>query len=217
MKRYIWLTLLLILPAALVACGGAQDGDGAGAYPAAQEAAAPSPTPDEIDVSAGDPYPAPGPEQADCAAPGPGEAAFVDEALGLCFTYPDRYQAQMGEEGTLSLFVDSIQNTEAPLAQISVAPADGRSLDDITAERLAAYGLPDGQPPQAALLGDQPALRLRNLPGQDTNDRFVVLADGRVYDLVFYRTGPDYGAVAEEAEALIAAVTGSLRFLPGAG
>lgn len=155
----------------------------------------------------------------DCATPEQGNLQLLGAAYGTCFLYPDHYDVAENADGSgFTLYVRSPLNTEAPLLTFSVEPANGRSLDEVTAQRLTDYAFPDTQP-QAITLGGQPANLLDNLPGQDINRRVVAIHNDTVYDLVFNRVGADYGAVGEQTEALYATVTDSLQFVgiePGA-
>lgn len=148
-----------------------------------------------------------------------GSFQLLGAAYGVCFLYPDAYDVFENADGSgFTLYVRSPLNTDAPTVSLTVEPADGLTLEEVTAQRLADFAFPDTQP-QATTLGGQPAALLDNLPGQDTNRRVVAIHSDRVYDLVLNRVGADYGAVGEQAEALYSAVTDSLQFIgvePGA-
>ncbi len=131
---------------------------------------------------------------ADCPPVTPGTQQLIDAAQGICFLYPDDYDVSQGTEETFGLYVHSPLNTEAPLASISFEAANGRSLDDVTNQRLADYAFPDTQP-QSMLLGGEPAVMLDNLPGQDANRRLFTIHNDTVIDLLVARIGEGYGEV----------------------
>lgn len=154
---------------------------------------------------------------ADCAEAAPGTEQLIDAAQGVCFLYPDNYDVSQGTDEAFGLYVSSPLNTGAPLASISYEPADGRSLDELTAQRLNDYAFPDTGP-QAVTLGGEPAVMLDNLPGQDTNRRVFTIHNDTVIDLMVARTGDDYGEVGVQAEALYEMLTSSWHFIsPVAG
>jgi hypothetical protein len=45
----------------------------------------------------------------------------------------------------ISKYVGSLLNTEAPTASLSFEPANGRSLEGVTTQRLAEYAFPGTQ------------------------------------------------------------------------
>lgn len=200
MKRQLFFLIFfgLSLVLALAACSA-----GGGTEPAAPTAAPP-----DADTAVSD---AP---ESNCPEAQPGVYQLIAAAEGICFLYPDRYDVFDGG-GSFTLYVDSPLNTEAPLAAFSFEPANGRTLDEIAAQRLADFGFPDTQP-QPASLGGEPAVMLDNLPGQDTNRRLVAVHEGQVIDLMVARIGAEYGEVGAQAEGLYTMITDSLQFIPPA-
>ena len=149
---------------------------------------------------------------AKCPEPNPGTHQLIYAAQGICFLYPDNYDVFQGEDGSLTLTVRSLLNTEAPLATIHFEALEGRSIQEV---------IPD-YPSDAELatmsylaieLGEETATVLDNLPGQDTNRRVITTHDDKVYDLMIARIGDQYGAVGEEAEALFNQITSSFQFI----
>ena len=173
MKRNLLILFLLFMLLVLAACS-----------------TAPAPTDAETGVEV-----APG---ADCPEAAPGVYQLIDAGQGICFLYPDNYDVSQTEEA-FTLYVQSPLNTEAPLASVSFEPANGRSLDEITTQRLADYAFPDTQF-QSIMLGGEPAAMLDNLPGQDANQRVITIHDGTVIDLMVSRIGADYGEVGKPGE-----------------
>ncbi|MCA9948520.1 MAG: hypothetical protein KDE48_02655 [Anaerolineales bacterium] len=150
---------------------------------------------------------------ADCPQASSGTEQLIDAAQGICFLYPAEYDASQGSEDAFGLYVQSPLNTQAPSASINFEAANGRSLDDLTRQRLADYAFPDTQP-QSIMLDGEPAVMLDNLPGQDSNRRVFTIHNDTVIDLMVARIGNDYGVVGEQAEALYEMMTSSLQFIP---
>jgi hypothetical protein len=149
---------------------------------------------------------------ANCVEAEPGTKQLIYAAQGVCFLYPDNYKVFQVDDGSLTLYVDSLLNTEAPLASIQFKPLDGSSIQEV---------IPD-YPSDAELaamsfltidLGGEMATVLDNLPGQDINRRVIALHEGRIIDIMIARFGPEYGVVGEQAEALFTTATESFRFI----
>jgi hypothetical protein len=150
---------------------------------------------------------------ADCLEGAPGVHQLIDAARGICFTYPDDFDVfEHSDGGGYTLFVGSLLNHEAPVIGFTFEPANGRSLEEVTNQRLADYALP-GTQSQAINMGSEPASMLDNLPGQDTNRRIVAIHDDRVIDVVIDHIGESYGAAGEQAEAAYNVITSSFRFI----
>lgn len=145
-----------------------------------------------------------------CAQPEPGTHQMIAAAQGVCFLYPDNYDVFEAEDGSLTLYVDSLLNTEAPLATISIEPLNGRT--DLVAEYLPDVNLAVVTLPTIEL-GGVIATVLDDLPGQDTNRRILAQHDDRVINIMIARIGADYGAVGEQAEELSKTITDSLQFI----
>lgn len=141
-----------------------------------------------------------------------GTHQLLAPAQGICFLYPDTYNAFQGEDGTITLYVRALVGSHVPLAFINYSAAEGQSLKEITAQRLRDYAW-TGTEPESITLGGEAAMMLDNLPGQDTNRRVVAVHDGRVYDLMISGIGANYGTAGELAEALYDTVIASLQFI----
>jgi len=138
---------------------------------------------------------------------------LVDNAHGICFLYPNSYDAYQSMGGGFTLYKGSLLNTEAPSVSVAFESAGGRSLQEVTDQRLSDYASTDTQPESLNLGGDE-AMMLDNLPGQDINRRIFTIHNDLVVDLVTARIGAEYGAVGEEAERVYEMITGSLQFIP---
>jgi len=149
---------------------------------------------------------------ANCVDVVPGTNQLIYAAQGVCFLYPDNFEVFQVNDGSLTLYVDSLLNTEAPLASISFEPTDGRSLNDLIIEYVPGFD-PETDRPQNLNLDGETAVVLDNLSGQDINRRVIVLHEGRIITLMVARIGPEYGAIGEQAEALYKTITDSFRFI----
>jgi hypothetical protein len=149
---------------------------------------------------------------AGCPVAAPGTHQLIAVAQGVCFLYPNTYNAAQSEDGAIMLYVRSMFNNHVPLGFINSTPAGGQTLEEITAQRLADYAWPETQP-ESIIFGGEAAVMLDNLPGQDTNRRVVAVHEDRVYDLVVHGVGANYGAAGELAEALYDTVIASLQFI----
>ncbi|GIK56345.1 MAG: hypothetical protein HND44_06595 [Chloroflexi bacterium] len=149
---------------------------------------------------------------ADCSEAVPGAHQLIDAVQGICFLYPDNYDVFQGEDGSLTLYVRSLLNTEAPLATVRLEALNGRAIQEIIPDypsdaELAAMSL------LTIELGGEQATVLDNLPGQDVNRRVIALHNGRLVDMMVARIGDEYGAVGEQAEALYQMITETFQFI----
>ncbi|HRQ40592.1 MAG TPA: hypothetical protein PLD25_21975 [Chloroflexota bacterium] len=149
---------------------------------------------------------------ANCAEAVPGAHQLIYAAQGICFLYPDNYDVFQAEDGSLTLYVRSPLNTEAPFASIHMEALDGRTIQEIVPDypsdaELAAMSF------LTIDLGGEQAIVLDNLPGQDINRRVIAMHDGRVVDIMVVRIGEEYGPVGEQAEALYQMMTETFQFI----
>lgn len=147
-----------------------------------------------------------------CPDAKPGTHQLVAPAQGFCFLYPESYNAVQGEDSTITLYVRSSMLNHVPLASIRYTPAEGQTLETITAQRISDYAWPETQP-QSITVGGEAAVMLDNLPGQDTNRRVVAVHNDKVYDLVIHGIGDNYGTAGELAEELYNTVVDSIQFI----
>lgn len=151
---------------------------------------------------------------ADCPEAEPGAHQLIDAARGICLLYPDNFSvSEYGDGIGYTLVILSLMgNHESPVIWLTFEPANGRSLEEVTTQRLTDYAFPDTQS-QTITLGSVPASMLDNLPGQDTNRRIVAVHDDRVIDIVIDHIGENYGAAGEQAEAAYNMITSSFQFI----
>lgn len=197
MKHFLlFIVLMMLALSALVACNANVVADPNEAAPTKTDS-----TPEVEKVSV-----------ANCAEPEPGAHQLIYAAQGICFLYPDNYDVFQGQDGSLTLYVRSLLNTEAPLATIHFDALEGRTIQEVIPDypsdaELATMSL------LAIELGEETATVLDNLPGQDTNRRVITTHNDKVYDLMIARIGDEYGVVGQEAEALFNQITSSFQFI----
>jgi hypothetical protein len=184
---YLFLSFTLFVLAACNAAGGAQ--------PTAEEISA-----DNVSVS-------------QCAEATAGSHQLIAAAHGVCFLYTDNFDVFESQDGSgFTLYVDSLLNTEAPVATFAFAPVNGRSLEDILSQYLPDVDF-SAVRLQTVNLGGETGTILDNLPGQDLNRRVIAIHNDMVVDIMVARIGAEYGEVGEQAEALISTITDSFQFI----
>ena len=209
-QKSVYLFFLFILLLGVVACSTAEGSEptvesGSISNPVEAESEADAAEPADDDVSAAD-----NPSYEDCAEAAAGTHQLLYAAQGVCFLYPDNYDVVQGEDGGLTLYVDSVLNTAAPLASISFEPLDGRT--DLVSEYMPDVNLATVTLPTVDL-GGEIATVLDGLPGQDINRRILTVHGDRVINIMIARIGPDYGTIGEQAEALSSTITDSFAFI----
>jgi hypothetical protein len=148
----------------------------------------------------------------DCVEAEPGRYQMIASSQGVCFLYPDTYDVSQGEDGSLTLYVRSLLNTEAPLATIKTEALDGRSILEVIPDypsdaELATMSL------LTIELGGEQATVFDTLPGEEFNRRIIAVHEDRVIDIMIARIGAEYGAVGDQAEALYELITSTLQFI----
>lgn len=149
---------------------------------------------------------------ANCPEAPNGAHQLVNAAQGICFLYPDIYDVFQGADGSLTLYVRSLLNTEAPFASIQMEALNGRSIQEVVPDYPSDSDLATSSFLTIDLGGEQ-AMVLDNLPGQDINRRVIAIHNGRVVDIMIARIGEEYGEVGQQAEMLYQMMTESFQFI----
>lgn len=228
--RNIWLPIsLVILALVLVACGGTtgQPEPTAEVEPTAEAeptieveptAAPVEPTAEPQEEPTAEPLPEateePAEETAACPEPAADNQLLRHDASGYCFLYPLEYDVFEGDDGSITLYVGSLMNIEDPTMSVWVRDAAGQTAEQAADE--ATTGLPEdfGHTRSETTIAGETAVVLDNMPGQDLNRRIFFVYDGRLYDLIVNRTGPEYGEIGQRAEALYQMVSESFQLVP---
>ncbi|MCO6449230.1 MAG: hypothetical protein J5I90_00450 [Caldilineales bacterium] len=149
-----------------------------------------------------------------CLPPAEGQRSLVDMLNAYCLLYSADYTPiQISPEST-ELVIGDLMNHIDPRVSITVEDADGRSLEDVAGEYLAAYTLPEGEFEIGYITVDGvDAIMLDNLPGQDLNRRVAFIQNGRLYSFMFAPLGDEGSATRPQAEALYQMTLDSFRFL----
>ena len=155
-----------------------------------------------------------GPE---CPTAGAGQLLYTNAEDGFCLLLPEKYMVddtlttEMGTE--TAVFVESLMNTAAPKLFITVEPANGRTLEEVTTtrqEEFADFGVMFSF---GYMLDGVPANQFDQLPGQDLNRQVVLVHNDQFYSLTFVPDDPEMVAVYAEMQALYDLVLDSFSFL----
>lgn len=159
-----------------------------------------------------------GPE---CPEASAGTTLFTNAEDGFCLLLPDGYAVDDSITsndggGETAVYVDSLQDTAHARLFITVDDANGRSLEEITAEKEAEI---TGILGTAAtwsfgyMLDGVPANQFDQVPGQDLSRQVVLVHNGRLYTLTFIPDDPALGAAYAEMQTLYETVMDSFSFL----
>ena len=140
--------------------------------------------------------------------PLPETAPFVVEnpAMDYCFGYPEGFTHQGDGEYLVVMGQQSDLNPHPGLVWIEVADPQGRTAQDVADEEVDAVG--GLNPPRSTVtLGDEEALVLDGMPGQDAVRKVYIVHRAMLYTLTFspYRSGNEIADV--QMETLYSSVT----------
>jgi hypothetical protein len=155
-----------------------------------------------------------GPE---CPAASEGLVLYTNTEDGFCLLLPEKYMVDdtlTTDSGTeTAVFVESLMNTAEPKLFITVQPANGRSLEDVTSEKQAEFADFEVVFSFGYMLDGVPANQFDQLPGQDLNRQVVLVHNDRFYTLTFVPDDPSMGDVYTEMQTLYDTVMDSFSFL----
>ncbi len=143
---------------------------------------------------------------------------YTNETVGYCLLLPAGYTIlQSNPEATeIAFYVDSIQDVTHAKMFISVTDANGRTLEDVTTEKVKEIEDILGESPMWSfgyMLDGVFANQFDQVPGQDLSRQVLLVHDGRLYTLTFV---PDEAAVGDayaEMQILYDMVMESFSFL----
>jgi len=155
-----------------------------------------------------------GPE---CPTAAEGQVLYTNAEDGFCLLLPEKYMVDdtlTSENGTeTAVFVESLMNTAEPKLFITVEPANGRTLEEVTTarqEEFADFGVMFSF---GYMLDGVPANQFDQLPGQDLNRQVVLVHNDQFYTLTFVPDDPEMVEVYAEMQALYDLVLDSFSFL----
>lgn len=155
-----------------------------------------------------------GPE---CPAAAAGQTVYTNSEDGFCLLLPEKYRVDdtlTTETGTeTAVFVESLMNTAEPKLFITVEPANGRTLEEVTTTRQEEFADFNAEFSFGYMLDGVPANQFDQLPGQDLNRQVVLVRDDQIYTLTFIPDDPAMGDVYAEMETLYETVMDSFSFL----
>jgi len=153
----------------------------------------------------------------ECPEEAEGLRQYTNPEDGFCLLLPQKYTVDdtlTSESGTeTAVYVESLMNVSEPKLFIAVEPANGRTLEEVTAtkeEEFADFGVSYSF---GYMLDGVPANQFDQLPGQDLNRQVVLVHNGRFYTLTFVPDDPEMGNVYPEMETLYEIVMYSFSFL----
>lgn len=135
----------------------------------------------------------------------------VNEALGYCFAYPKGFTQQFNDSQVEVIGPHSNTSPYPGLAWIDATGAQGRTTEEIVEEEVTAFG---GSPPRSTLmLGDEEAVMLDGMPGQDPIRKVYIVHNGSLYTLSFspFQSGDD--TTESQMKTLFASVTSSWNWI----
>jgi len=159
-----------------------------------------------------------GPQAAEgpCPQPGKGEHAYRDEALGICFSYPEGYNVAPEGENGLLVFAGEQPQPLTPKASIQIEPAEGRTAEGLAGEILAGVQEVEGIERVYGLMigGETQVSVIDHLPGEELYRLVLVVHGDRLYRLKFTPSDHNLGPLFDEVERLYASLSNSFTFLP---
>lgn len=140
-----------------------------------------------------------------------GTEALTIEEHGYCLLYPSGYSVERPSPDETVLVVGSLLNVSEPRVYIEVSDAKGRSVESAGDTIVANYpGFEIKR--RNARIGNQDAVVLDGVPGQDISRQALIVHRGRLYQLTFVPANQDDSEVYAQMDELYQTVIGSLRF-----
>ena len=140
-------------------------------------------------------------------------ASSDSDRLGLCFSYPQGY-TQLASTDIVEITAPDIPGTDTKgLFWIEISDSYDRTAEVIADQDMTfAAGMDVGR--WTLMLGDEQAVVLDGMPGQDLQRRVYVVHQQTLYVLAFMPTRTENKAAGDQMETLYAAVTNSWAWSP---
>ncbi len=145
---------------------------------------------------------------AGCPAGTASTTALAAPALGFCLLYPADYLADQPLPGQLVITLGSLLNIVDPRVEISVEPADGRTLDEIAVQVADHIG---GEVTATTIAGEPARVVSAATEAEISSEALLISADA-LYRLVFSAFGTEQDLVAA-LDAMTETVLGSFTLL----
>jgi len=135
------------------------------------------------------------------------------DRLGLCFSYPQGY-TQLPSTDTVEIAAPDIPGTDTKgLFWIEISDSYDRTAEVIADQDMTyAAGVDVGR--WTLMLGDEQAVVLDGMPGQDFQRRVYVVHEQTLYVLAFMPTRSENKAAGDQMETLYVAVMNSWAWSP---
>ncbi len=140
-------------------------------------------------------------------------ASSDSDRLGLCFSYPQGY-TQLSSTDIVEIAAPDIPGTDTKgLFWIEISDSYDRTAEVIADQDMTfAAGVDVGR--WTLMLGDEQAVVLDGMPGQDFQRRVYVVHQQTLYVLAFMPTRSENKVANDQMEALYTTVTSSWEWSP---
>ena len=144
---------------------------------------------------------------------------FSSDLLGLCFSYPTGY-TQNPNDDTVEIAAPDLPGTDTKgRFWLEISDSYDRTAEVIADEDMTYAVTQQGVPPEnldrwTVTLGDEQAVVLDGMPGQDLQRRVYVVHQQTLYVLAFSPARSEDKAAGDQMEALYAAVMNSWAWSP---
>ena len=144
---------------------------------------------------------------------------FSSDLLGLCFSYPTGY-TQNPNDDTVEIAAPDLPGTDTKgRFWLEISDSYDRTAEVIADEDMTYAVTQQGVPPEnldrwTVTLGDEQAVVLDGMPGQDLQRRVYVVHQQTLYVLAFSPARSEDKAAGDQMEALYAAVMNSWAWFP---
>jgi hypothetical protein len=195
MKRSVRLTLIIIAAFALSAC------DQQTPFPNPTTADLHPPTPQILENT-------PTPTSTTAAS-----VPFSSDRLGLCFSYPRGY-TPLPESDTVEIVAPALTGSDTrEIFWLEISDAYDRTAEVIADQDVALAGNVDVQR-WTITIGDEQAVVLEGMPGQDPQRRVYVVHQQTLYVLAFMPTLSENKATNNQLDELYTTITTSWAWSP---
>jgi hypothetical protein len=145
--------------------------------------------------------------------------SFSSEQLGFCFYYPKGY-TQTPNSDIVGIVAPDLSGTDMKgRFWIEISDSYGRNAEKVADEDMTYAVTQQGVPLEdlgrwTVTLGDEQAVVLDGMPGQDLQRRVYVVHQQTLYVLAFMPTRSENMVASNQMEELFAAITNSWAWSP---